>query len=119
MLRRFLRKILKSENAAAGVEFALIIPVMLFIYLGGSYVSTLASLNKKLQTAAYAVNNLVPYPRDYCSYRAFARAFHASGGAKDIMGQFVAPHPVAGQPMMIQYTEGAPDVDNLVTSTLR
>jgi hypothetical protein len=115
MLLRAFRKLVRSERAAAGVEFALLVPVMLFIYLGGSYVSTLASLNKKLQTASYAVNNLVPYPRDYCSYRAFVRTFHASGGAKDIMGQFVAPHPVADQPLMIQYSESAPDVDNLVT----
>ncbi|QRM35031.1 TadE/TadG family type IV pilus assembly protein [Microvirga sp. VF16] len=115
MLIRALRKILKSERASAGLEFALIVPVMLFIYLGGSYVSTLASLNKKLQSASYAVNNLVPYPRDYCSYRAFVRNFHASGGAKDLMGQFVAPHPVGDQPTMVQYTESAPDVDNLVT----
>ncbi|WP_262267046.1 TadE/TadG family type IV pilus assembly protein [Microvirga yunnanensis] len=112
---RALRRILKSDTASVAVEFALILPVMLFIYLGGSYVSTLASLSKKLQTAAYAVNNLVPYPRDYCSYRAFVRNFHTSGGAKDLMGQFLAPQSVDGQTQMIQYSESAPDVDNLVT----
>lgn len=115
MLNRVIRKLLKSEKGAAGLEFALILPAMLFIYLGGSYVSSLASLNKKLQTASYAVNNLVPYPRDYCSYRAFARNFYATGGAKQVMGEFLAPYSVGDQPMMIQYTESAPDVDNLVT----
>lgn len=115
MLIRVIRKLLKSEKGAAGLEFALILPAMLFIYLGGSYVSSLASLNKKLQAASYAVNNLVPYPRDYCSYRAFARNFYATGGAKQVMGEFLAPYPVGDQPMMIQYTESAPDVDNLVT----
>ncbi|MBD2745772.1 putative Ig domain-containing protein [Microvirga sp. BT688] len=115
MVKRILRKLLRSEKGAAGLEFALILPAMLFIYLGGSYVSSLAALNKKLHAASYAVNNLVPYPRDYCSYRAFARNFHASGGAKQMMGEFLAPYSVAEQPMMIQYTESAPDVDNLVT----
>ena len=115
MLIRVIRKLLKSEKGAAGLEFALILPAMLFIYLGGSYVSSLASLNKKLQTASYAVNNLVPYPRDYCSYRAFARNFYSSGGAKQVMGEFLAPYSVGDQPMMVQYTESAPDVDNLVT----
>jgi Flp pilus assembly protein TadG len=54
-----LRKFVSGERAAAAVEFALILPVMLLVYLGSVEGSTLIIVDRKVQSVASAVGDLV------------------------------------------------------------
>lgn len=48
-----------AERGAAAVEFALILPVMLLLYIGMMEGSTLISMDRKVQTVSGAVGDLV------------------------------------------------------------
>lgn len=48
-----------AENGVAAVEFALILPVMLLLYIGMVEGSTLISMDRKVQTVSGAVGDLV------------------------------------------------------------
>ena len=58
-LRNALRRLRRSETATAAVEFALILPVMLFVYVGTLEASTLISMDRKIQSVTGAVGDLV------------------------------------------------------------
>lgn len=55
MLRAFLRR----ESGVAAVEFALVVPLMLSVYLGCTEAATLLTADRKVQSVAGAIGDLV------------------------------------------------------------
>ncbi len=53
--RRFLRR----ENGTAAIEFALVVPLMLTLYVGCSEAASLLTADRKVQTVSGAVGDLV------------------------------------------------------------
>ncbi|SMQ58333.1 Flp pilus assembly protein TadG [Devosia lucknowensis] len=58
-LRSAWRRLQHSERGAAAVEFALILPLMLLVYIGSLEASTLITMDRKVQSVAGAVGDLV------------------------------------------------------------
>ena len=56
---RAVARLTLAEKGAAAVEFALILPVMLVVYLGTLEASTLITMDRKVQSVAGAVGDLV------------------------------------------------------------
>lgn len=54
-----LRKFVRRETGVAAVEFALIVPVMLSVYIGCSEAAALLTADRKVQSVAGAVGDLV------------------------------------------------------------
>jgi Flp pilus assembly protein TadG len=54
-----LRRFRLAQAGAAAVEFALILPVMLLVYVGCNEASTLIILDRKVQTVSGTVGDLV------------------------------------------------------------
>ncbi|WP_267911617.1 TadE/TadG family type IV pilus assembly protein [Devosia rhizoryzae] len=54
-----LRRLARSQKGAAAVEFALIMPIMLTVYIGSIEASTLIIIDRKVQSVAGAVGDLV------------------------------------------------------------
>jgi len=55
----WLRRICRAERGVAAVEFALVLPIMLFTYLGTLEASTLITMDRKVQSVAGAIGDLV------------------------------------------------------------
>ncbi|WP_338722266.1 TadE/TadG family type IV pilus assembly protein [Devosia sp. XK-2] len=53
------RRLIRAEQGVAAVEFALVLPIMLFVYLGTLEASTLITMDRKVQSVAGAVGDLV------------------------------------------------------------
>lgn len=53
------RRFRAAEAGVAAVEFALILPIMLLVYIGMVEVSTLISMDRKIQSVSGAVGDLV------------------------------------------------------------
>lgn len=58
-LARLVRRLRRSESGTAAVEFALILPVMLLVYVGTLEASTLITMDRKIQSVTGAVGDLV------------------------------------------------------------
>ena len=56
---RLFRSFLRRETGAAMIEFALIVPIMLTLYIGSSEAATLLTVDRKVQSAAGAMGDLV------------------------------------------------------------
>lgn len=54
-----LRQLPLAEDAVAAVEFALILPIMLLLYVGSVEASALISMDRRVQSVAGAVGDLV------------------------------------------------------------
>ncbi len=62
MARHMLRALKRFRHARSGVavvEFALVVPIMLVVYVGAIEASTLISMDRKVQSVAGAVGDLV------------------------------------------------------------
>jgi len=57
--RQTLQRFKRNTRGVAAVEFALIIPVMLAVYIGSIEASTLITMDRKVQTVASTVGDLV------------------------------------------------------------
>lgn len=57
--RRWAQAFKASESGIAAVEFALIVPIMLMLYIGMAEGSTLIAMDRKVQTVSGAVGDLV------------------------------------------------------------
>lgn len=55
----WLKRICRTERGVAAVEFALVLPIMLFTYLGTLEASTLITMDRKVQSVAGAIGDLV------------------------------------------------------------
>ena len=109
-----LRRLRKNSRGVAAVEFALVLPAMLFMYFGAAYTSTTVTLNKKMQTAAYDMVDMVPYPRNLCTYRTFVANSFSTGFQRKVMGEMLSPFEVSDRNPVVTYVEGAPDAQQLV-----
>lgn len=58
-IRAGLARLRRAERGAAAVEFALILPIMLLVYIGSMEASTLISMDRKVQSIAGSVGDLV------------------------------------------------------------
>lgn len=58
-LRRFLTRFRNTESGVAAVEFALILPIMLLVYIGSVEASALISADRKVQNVSGSVGDLV------------------------------------------------------------
>lgn len=59
LLLRQLQRFARRETGVAAVEFALIVPIMLSVYLGCSEAAALLTADRKVQSVAGAVGDLV------------------------------------------------------------
>ncbi|KQT49430.1 hypothetical protein ASG47_03610 [Devosia sp. Leaf420] len=58
-LMKYLRRFIRKETGTAAVEFALVVPLMLTLYLGSSEAAALLTADRKVQTVSGAVGDLV------------------------------------------------------------
>ncbi|MBJ6988803.1 MULTISPECIES: TadE/TadG family type IV pilus assembly protein [unclassified Devosia] len=79
-LRSLVAKTLSNENGVAAVEFALAMPIMLVLYLGSVEGSTLIILDRKVQTAASALGDLVARTNGTLSQGTLEDYFQAASG---------------------------------------
>jgi len=70
----------RAEKGVAAVEFALIMPVMLLIYLGTLEASTLITMDRKVQSVAGAVGDLVARTDQSISASTLQDYFRAASG---------------------------------------
>jgi Flp pilus assembly protein TadG len=84
-----LKKFVLGERAAAAVEFALILPIMLLVYLGSVEGSTLIIVDRKVQSVASAVGDLVARSDGSVSTSSLQDYFRAASG-------IMVPYPSAG-----------------------
>jgi hypothetical protein len=118
-VRKFADKLRNARTGTVAVEFALIIPFAMMIYAGGAYTSGMVTLNKKMQSAAYAMVNSVPFPRTVCSYRMHIENMYGSGAQIELMRELLYPFPVTENNIYVRYIETAPDADGKFTSRVR
>lgn len=69
-----------AERGAAAVEFALILPVMLLVYLGTLEASTLITMDRKVQSVAGAVGDLVARADETITSSQLQDYFRAASG---------------------------------------
>ncbi|GHE74961.1 hypothetical protein GCM10019059_38070 [Camelimonas fluminis] len=112
-------RLFESKGGAVAVEFALIVPFAIFVYVGGSYSAAISTLNKKMQSASYALVNTAPFPRTVCSYRLFIEDMYSSGAQMTLAAQLLAPFPVTDDNTTVRFIESAPDADGKFTSRVR
>ncbi|PZR95172.1 MAG: hypothetical protein DI537_05150 [Stutzerimonas stutzeri] len=118
-VRKFAASIREAKSGTVAVEFALILPFAMMIYAGGAYTSGMVTLNKKMQSASYAMVNTVPYPRTVCSYRTHIENMYGSGAQVDLMRELLYPFPVTEANTTVRYIETAPTPDGKFTSRVR
>lgn len=81
-----LRLLRCAEAGTAAVEFALVLPIMLMLYIGFVEVSALISVDRKLQSAAGALGDLVARSDATISAATLTDYFQAASG-------IMTPHP--------------------------
>ncbi|MEO5806239.1 TadE/TadG family type IV pilus assembly protein [Devosia sp.] len=58
-LRRLLSRFAAAREAVAAIEFALVLPIMLLVYIGGVEASSLISMDRRVQTITGSLGDLV------------------------------------------------------------
>lgn len=79
-LRLWLTRLRRAESGVAVVEFALIVPVMLVLYIGSIEASTLISMDRKVQSVAGAVGDLVARADESLTTAQMKDYFRAASG---------------------------------------
>ena len=74
------RRFAKTEQAAAAVEFALILPVMLVLYLGSMEASSLYTVDRRVTTISSTMCDLVSQADDEISQGGIDDYFEAAEG---------------------------------------
>ena len=80
VLKRLLRRFAKAQGGVAAVEFALIVPFMLIVYLGTTEAGALITMDRKVQSVAGAVGDLVARENGTISGATLQDYFQASSG---------------------------------------
>jgi Flp pilus assembly protein TadG len=76
----WLRRLIGADQGVAAVEFALVLPIMLFVYLGTLEASTLISMDRKVQSVAGAVGDLVARANGMITSSELQDYFQAASG---------------------------------------
>lgn len=83
LIRQALARMLRlvgAERGTAAVEFALILPIMLAVYIGTLEASTLITMDRKVQSVAGAVGDLVARVDESLTASQMQDFFRASSG---------------------------------------
>lgn len=86
-MTKLLHRFQMAERGSAAVEFALILPIMLLVYVGAIEASTLITKDRKVQSVAGAVGDLVARSNGTIPLATMEDIFQASGG-------IMTPYPV-------------------------
>lgn len=84
--KQLLRRFVAERAGVAAVEFALVVPIMLVVYLGTTEASALITMDRKVQSVAGAVGDLVARENGTISSATLQDYFQASSG---IMSPYV------------------------------
>ena len=79
-MRSALSNFRRSEGAAAVVEFALVLPIMLLVYIGTVEASALIAMDRKVQSVAGALGDLVARSNETMTSAALTDYFQAASG---------------------------------------
>ena len=79
-ISRCWKRLARAETGTAAVEFALILPIMLAVYLGTIEASTLITMDRKVQLVAGAVGDLVARAETTISASDMQDYFRAASG---------------------------------------
>jgi Flp pilus assembly protein TadG len=79
-LRRFLTRFRDTEAGVAAVEFALILPIMIFVYIGSVEASALITVDRKVQNVSGAVGDLVARSKEKLTSADLQDYVRAAGG---------------------------------------
>lgn len=93
-----LKRLRLAEDGVAAVEFALILPIMLTLYIGAMEASTLISMDRRVQSVAGAVGDLVARADTTISAATLTDYFQAAGG-------IMTPFPSAGLKQVVTQVE--------------
>jgi len=80
------RRLRAAEGGVAAVEFALVLPIMLMLYIGSVEVSLLIGMDRKLQSLTGAIGDLVARSDTKITAADLEDYFKAAGG-------IMTPHP--------------------------
>lgn len=75
-----LQRFARGEDAAAAVEFALVLPIMLMLYIGSVETTALISMDRKVQSVAGALGDLVARQDKTIEADMLSDYFLAAGG---------------------------------------
>ena len=78
--KQLLRRFVAERAGVAAVEFALVVPIMLVVYLGTTEASALITMDRKVQSVAGAVGDLVARENGTISSVTLQDYFQASSG---------------------------------------
>lgn len=79
-LRLSLKRLLRADRGVAAVEFALVLPIMLVVYLGTLEASSLITMDRKVQSVAGAIGDLVARTDEVISTSQLQDYFRAASG---------------------------------------
>lgn len=93
-----LRGFTRYDDGVAAVEFALILPVLLLLYIGSVEASALISMDRRVQTVAGSLGDLVARSNKTLASGTLSDYFRAAGG-------LMTPYPVAGLKQIVTQVE--------------
>lgn len=112
-----LARLRRNDAGAAAVEFALIIPVMFAVYIGSIEASSLISMDRKIQSVAAAIGDLVARSDERIATATLQDYFLAASGIMTpyssqpvlqvVTSVAVSPSGVATVTWSRQYQDGA------------
>lgn len=79
-MKTWLRRLLRADNGVAAVEFALILPIMVLVYVGTLEGSMLITMDRKVQSVAGALGDLVARADETLSTSLIQDYFRAASG---------------------------------------
>ena len=79
-MRELLRRFAKGQRATAAIEFALVFPIMLALYVGAVEGGALITVDRKVQSVAGAVGDLVARSNENIPVNRLTDYFRAAGG---------------------------------------
>ncbi len=96
------RRLLRSREATAAVEFALILPVMLTLYVGSIELSQAISVDQRVTTVAGTVGDLVARKKNTIAATSLTDYFQAAQA-------IISPYPTTGLKQVITLMSVASD----------
>lgn len=88
-LARKLLRFCRANDGVAAVEFALILPVMLLVYIGTTEASALISMDRRVESASGTLGDLVSQSKDVISASELTNYFRAADGIMQPFGAAV------------------------------